>query len=233
MPSPGRQAPLRALPDLAAAARGRTPSVEDPPEAATAPKACSQRTITVPGDVTPKIRQRLRWGSPEWIRSFNRRTLVEGNFGNLKSPRTENVRRGWTNIVGLVKTSLMVTIAQVAANLRLLRGWAARTGDRTDALTALDPEDHGFEELEPGTGGPGITSPPLATSPPSALSPPARPPATACGLVVFLAFSPSPPPAACSRWRPPGAGPPAAVARAAEGRNPCRNAHRRSGEGVS
>ncbi|HEU4675330.1 MAG TPA: hypothetical protein VFS29_05050, partial [Motilibacteraceae bacterium] len=63
-----------------------TPTVEDPPEADTAPTACQQRTITVPGDVTPKLRQQLRWGSPEWITSFSRRTHVEGGFGNLKNP---------------------------------------------------------------------------------------------------------------------------------------------------
>jgi len=41
-----------------------TPDVEDPPAAGVAPVACSQRTITVPGDVSPKIRQRLYWDSP-------------------------------------------------------------------------------------------------------------------------------------------------------------------------
>lgn len=138
------------------------PDVEDAPAAETAPTACSQRTITVPGNVTPKVRQRLRWGSPEWITSFKRRTLVEGAFGNLKNPRTENVRRGWTSVVGLVKTSLMIVIAQAAANLRLLRSWAQRTGDLTDPLTWPDPDDHGFEELDPAAGGVGSTSPPLA-----------------------------------------------------------------------
>lgn len=138
------------------------PDVEGAPAAETAPKACSQRTITVPGNVTPKVRQRLRWGSPEWITSFKRRTLVEGAFGNLKNPRTENVRRGWTSVVGIVKTSLMIVIAQAAANLRLLRSWAQRTGDLTDPLTRPDPDDHGFEELDPATGGAGNTSPPLA-----------------------------------------------------------------------
>lgn len=93
---------------------------------------------------------------------LSRRTHVEGSFGNLKNPDTENVRRGWTRLVGLVKTSLMLVIAQAAANLRLLRAWAARTGDRTDPLTALDPEDHGFEEIEPAAGGTGATSPPAA-----------------------------------------------------------------------
>ena len=118
--------------------------------------------MTIPGSVTPKIRQRLYWGSPEWIASFNRRTYIEGIFGNLKSPKTENVRRGWTFVVGIVKTSLMVGCVAAAANLRTLRAWAARTGDHTDPLTVIDPVSAGFEELEPDVGAAGILGPPLA-----------------------------------------------------------------------
>lgn len=139
-----------------------TPKIENPPPLETAPKACKQTAITVPGDVTPKLRQRLRWGSPEWIESYNRRSRVEGGFGNLKSSKTENVRRGWTHVVGIVKTSLMLVIAQTASNLRLLRGWAQRVSDYTDPLTRPDPPDYGFEELGSNTSGVGNTDPPAA-----------------------------------------------------------------------
>ena len=67
----------------------------------------------------------------------------------MKSPKTENVRRGWTHVVGLVKTGLMVVMAQMATNVRLLRGWAERTGDRTDPVCRADPPDYGFEEVGP------------------------------------------------------------------------------------
>ena len=139
-----------------------TPKVENPPEKSTAPKACTQRTIGVSGDVMPKIRQRHYWGSDAWIAAYVRRSRVEGAFGNIKSSKTENVRRGWTHVVGLVKTGLMVVIAQAAANLRCLRAWAARTGDRTDPLTHLDPEDHGLEEIDPAAASPASTGLPLA-----------------------------------------------------------------------
>ncbi len=79
-----------------------------------------------------------------------------------KSSKTENVRRGWTHVVGLVKTGLMVVIAQAAANLRCLRVWAARTGDRTDFLTRPDPEDYGFEEIDPAAAPPASTGRPAA-----------------------------------------------------------------------
>jgi hypothetical protein len=45
--------------------------------------------------VTPKVRQELYWGSRKWIKSFARRTHVEGTFGNLKNRDCENLRRGW------------------------------------------------------------------------------------------------------------------------------------------
>lgn len=130
-----------------------------PPDAATAPACCTQRTVKIPAAADAKVRQRHIWGSPGWIRSFRRRTYVEGAFGNLKNPNTEAVRRGWIAVVGLVKTSLMLGCAAVAMNLRLLRAWAQRTGDHTDPLTTPDPDDHGFEELEPA-GGPPATGPP-------------------------------------------------------------------------
>lgn len=89
--------------------QGHDPTLHAPPERATAPQCCTQRTVTVKGDVTPKVRQHYYWGSDEWIAAFNRRNAVEALFGNLKSPTTENVRRGWTNVMGLVKTTLLLT----------------------------------------------------------------------------------------------------------------------------
>jgi hypothetical protein len=123
-----------------------TPEVEHPPSEATAPKCCTQRTVTIPGTVTPKLRQTLYWGSPEWIESFSRRTYVEGFFGNMKNPSAENVRRGWCRVVGIVKTSILAACAVAATNIRLLRSWAEGR-DFTDPLCGPDDPDHGFEEL--------------------------------------------------------------------------------------
>ena len=124
-----------------------TPEVEHPPAKATAPKCCTQRTVTIPGTVTPKLRQDLVWGSPEWIASYSRRTHVEGYFGNLKQPTSGNVKRGWCRVVGIVKTSLLAACAAAATNMRLLRTWAEKRGGYDDALCAPLPQDHGFEEL--------------------------------------------------------------------------------------
>lgn len=78
-------------------------SIGAPPDAATAPACCTQRTVKIPAAADAKVRQRHIWGSAAWVRSFRRRTYVEGAFGNLKNPNTEAVRRGWIAVVGLVR----------------------------------------------------------------------------------------------------------------------------------
>ncbi len=103
------------------------PKVLQPPEKA-AHRCCSQRTISIPGDVDYKSRQRHYWGSQDWISSFSRRSRVEGWFGNLKDRSREALARGAFRVMGLCKSSLMLGIYAAATNLRLLDTWAANTG---------------------------------------------------------------------------------------------------------
>jgi len=103
------------------------PKVLEPP-APSAHKCCSQRTITVPGDVDYKSRQRHYWGSRDWISSFSRRSRVEGWFGNLKDRSREALARGAFRVMGLCKSSLMLGIYAAATNLRLLDAWASKIG---------------------------------------------------------------------------------------------------------
>ena len=114
-----------------------TPTVLNPPDPDTAPTCCSQRTITVPGDVDAKARQRHYWGSPNWIKAFNRRSRVEGWFGNLKNDNTEALGRGAFRVMGICKTSIMVAVFAAATNLRLLRAWARRTLGNDDLIPLL------------------------------------------------------------------------------------------------
>jgi len=124
------------------------PVVENPGPMATAPKCCRQATIVIPGPALAKLRQRDFWGSPQWIESFSRRSHIEGIFGNLRNHSTQNIKRGFCRVVGLVKTSLMLTFEAVAANIRIVRQWAKRTGMTSDPLCKPMPENHGFEELD-------------------------------------------------------------------------------------
>ena len=134
----------------------------NPPTGPGMPTACQQRTISVPLTVTPKVRQKERWGSPAWVASYKRRTRVEGGFGLLKNDTTGNIKRGWTRQVGIIKTTLLLAVAVTASNLRQLLIWSRATGDVTDPLTLMEVGPAAFEEIDPATGGVGNTGPPKA-----------------------------------------------------------------------
>ncbi len=69
--------------------------------------------------------------------AFSRRSRVEGWFGNLKSDSTEALNRGAFRVVGICKTSIMLTVYAAATNLRLLRTWAGRQYGTDDLLPLL------------------------------------------------------------------------------------------------
>lgn len=100
------------------------PKVTTPPPQAEAPTCCTQRTITITGDVDAKARQRHYWGSRDWIKAYSRRSRVEGWFGNIKNDSTEALNRGSFRVVGLAKVSLMLGLYAAATNLRLRRVWS-------------------------------------------------------------------------------------------------------------
>jgi hypothetical protein len=133
------------------------PRVTSPPAKEVAPPICRQRTVTVPGTVTPKVRQRAYWGSVEWIRSFARRTHVEGAFGNIKNRNTENITRGWVQVTGHARHSLLLAIAAAAYNLRVARKWQADTGVSEDPLLQEDPPFLGWQEVTQGEDGSSAT----------------------------------------------------------------------------
>ena len=124
------------------------PVVVDPPSGPNTPRSCSQATTVVAGAALIKLAQRDYWGSPEWQASYGRRAHVESIFGNLRNPSTQNIRRGFCRVMGLIKTTLMLAFEVMAANLRLVREWAKRTGENSDPLHEPFPEDHGFEEID-------------------------------------------------------------------------------------
>lgn len=126
------------------------PVIVEPPDPASAPACCTQRTVTTGRDAQPKVEQEHYWGSRKWKQRYNARTYVEGAFGNMKNPTTENVERGFFQITGLAKVNFMVGIALVAHNLRMLRGNTPLTaaGDG-DLLIQEDADCHGFMFVSP------------------------------------------------------------------------------------
>jgi hypothetical protein len=94
------------------------------------------------------LRQKDYWGSEKFCESYSRRSCIEEIFGNLRNSSTQNIKRSFCRVSGIVKTSLMLTFEVVAANIRLVRQWAKRNQLTADPLCAPMPEGHGFEELD-------------------------------------------------------------------------------------
>lgn len=140
------------------------PIVARPPAGNDLPDCCTQRTFMIRTQVpqedddartrrsrlqlgqTMKHAQDEYWGSHRWITSWNRRTYVEGAFGNLKNPSTENVSRGIFRFTGLPLVSLAIAASVAASNTRQFRNWHHRTsnGDPDHPLLQLEPAFHGF-----------------------------------------------------------------------------------------
>lgn len=107
------------------------------------PRCCTQNTVKVtPTDNIRKQSQHLYWGSSKWLRKYNKRTHVEGSYGNRKNPATENLNRGITRGTGLVWMNLIAAMTATSYNLRMLNNWQQRSGRL--------PDDH---PLVVGAGG--------------------------------------------------------------------------------
>src|SRR5690606_17480104 len=97
------------------------PIVANPPalDLGELPKCCTQRTIQIEADPAIKYLQEDYWGSPEWEGTYALRSAVEAVFGNLKNPGTEDVRRGFMQVVGLPLVTLAFAGAAACYNIRI------------------------------------------------------------------------------------------------------------------
>jgi hypothetical protein len=82
--------PLR--PDSMLLSRDR-PEILTPP--GHPPACCTQQTITVPPQIAAKTRQKHDYPSPQWRRSYRRRTAAERVNATIKDTATTSIARGW------------------------------------------------------------------------------------------------------------------------------------------
>src|SRR5258706_1158259 len=110
------------------------PEILSPPEHP--PACCTQQTITVPPHVAAKTRQKHDYPSPQWRRSYRRRTAAERVNATLKDTPTSNIARGWCRLTGLVPLALWLACLLALRNQRILAAWDARQDDNARRAAA-------------------------------------------------------------------------------------------------
>jgi len=105
---------------------------------------CKQSTITIKHDQALKYYQRIPFGTEAWEEVYALRTAVEGTFGNLKNPATENISRGFIREARLPRVNLAMALAAVSYNIRAQLTWAKRHDITlmSPLFNHASPDDH-------------------------------------------------------------------------------------------
>jgi hypothetical protein len=123
--------PLR--PDSMLLTRDR-PEILTPP--GHPPACCTQQTITVPPQIAAKTRQKHDYPSPQWRRSYRRRTAAERVNATIKDTATTSIARGWCRLTGLAPLTLWIACLLAIRNQRILAAWDARQDDNARRAAA-------------------------------------------------------------------------------------------------
>lgn len=106
------------------------PTIVDPPEAPA--DCCTQGSMTVPAATLGRIKQKHPYGTEEHRVSFNRRNVVEGAIAVLRNAGAQDIKRDHIRVMGIAATTLLITIAVAAMNVRLLANHIEADDNRTD-----------------------------------------------------------------------------------------------------
>jgi hypothetical protein len=115
------------IPDSIQAAKESGSPIITPPAAMLS--WCDGGVHTIKPGAYMKLHQEEYWGSQPWLIRWNRRTYIEGGFGNLKNYSTGNMHRGFMCVTGRALVTLAITAAVIAYNLRELEYWHIRASD--------------------------------------------------------------------------------------------------------
>jgi hypothetical protein len=100
------------------------------------PACCTQQTITVPPEIAAKTRQKHDYPSPQWRRSYRRRTAAERVNATIKDTATTNIARGWCRLTGLTPITLWLACLLAVRNQRILDAYHARQQDNARRAAA-------------------------------------------------------------------------------------------------
>jgi hypothetical protein len=100
------------------------------------PACCTQQTITVPPQIAAKTRQKHNYPSPQWRRSYQRRTAAERVNATIKDTATTSIARGWCRLMGLAPLTLWIACLLTVRNQRILDAHNARQQDNARRAAA-------------------------------------------------------------------------------------------------
>ena len=129
---PGLTCPLRGT---SLSPRDGRPKVLQPPQEP--PRLCRQATITIAPDGGARYRQDLPYGSPAWhARYATLRNTIEGLSGLVKDTAHEALAApARRRVRGIAACSLFTALLLMAANIRKIRAWRARTASDQAGIT--------------------------------------------------------------------------------------------------
>ncbi len=91
-----------------------------------APCGCG-KTVTVPDTDVERDRQPHPWQSTAWVRSYNRRSLIEGLNAQIRF-QSLNINRGFIRLNGLASTTLLLAVTLAGRNFDRLHDWHTARG---------------------------------------------------------------------------------------------------------
>ena len=103
------------------------------------PKVCSQHSVVIPADAAAKLRQELRYQSPEWRSAYGQlRNTIEGFNGLAKDgayqaladPSRRRVR-------GPAAQSIFAAVLIAVANIRKIRTFLEKARAEEDLVTRV------------------------------------------------------------------------------------------------
>lgn len=116
------------------------PTIPSPPE--NAPVCCTQKTITVPPSVGAKTTQKHDYPSQAHRHSYNRRSAAERSFSHLHDPASNDIKRGWSRLIGLTPNTLFLASAFIIANIRVADAFTTRQADNQRRAARGQPPRH-------------------------------------------------------------------------------------------
>jgi hypothetical protein len=128
---PGLMCPLR---ETSLSPRDGRAKVLQPP--GNPPKLCRQTAITIAPDIGARYRQDLPHGSPAWHTCYaTLRNTIEGLNGYAKDTAHHALAQpGRRRVRGIAAQSIFTALLLLAANIRKIRAWRARTTDGTAGI---------------------------------------------------------------------------------------------------